>query len=200
MKNIIIAGIPLSGKTTLARKILHNYPYNLIQDDILDCAIEAMYLKYISEQNEEGAYIIKIPELIEIEDYVLERYFDISSTDNIYYGTILETYRLNMEKLKEYEENGAIVIVLGCADLTHDEFFENVRAYETPLERTYYLSNFKLDMAVKSYVKDSREQRKKCQELGLTYIETSHDREASIEKAYQIIKEKLKETKKVSID
>ena len=105
-----------------------------------------------------------------------------------------------MEKLKEYEEKGTIVIVLGCADLTKDEFFENIRTYDTPLDRTYYLSNFRLNMEIENYVEESKEHRKKCQELGLTYIETSHDRKASIEKAYQIIKEKLKEPKEVSID
>lgn len=197
MKKIIIAGIPRAGKTTLAKKIFDHYPYHLIQSDSLNAAIGEMYTKYIAKKEEKEemcTFFINSQELINIQNDVLELYFNISAQDYNYMGVILDTSCLSMKKLKEYEKEGCIVIVLGCADITTDEFIENIRTYDTPLDRTYYLGNFRLRMEIEPYVEISQKYKKECEELGLTYIETSHDREASLEKAYQIIQEKLEES------
>lgn len=194
MKKIIIAGAPRSGKTTLAKKVFSNYPYNWIQDDNLNCAIQRMYIKYMAENDGKGEYTIYLNALTEIQNYVLEKYFYFSINDYMYEGIILDTHRLSMEVLKEYENEGCIVIVLGCANITTDEFFENTRIHDTPYDRTYHLGNYRLHMELESCIELSKEYKKDCEKLGLTYIETSHNRKESLEKAYQIIKEKIEQS------
>lgn len=191
MKKIIIAGTSRSGKTTLAKKVFCNYPYNWIQSDNLDCAVEKMYLNYMAEFDGKCSYTIDVRELANIKDYLLNWYFYFSINDNIYEGVILDTCLLSMERLKKYAEEGCIVIVLGCSEITTDEFFENVRTYDTPLDRTYHLRDRRLYMELEYCIETSKEYKKDCERLGLTYIETSHNRKDNLEKAYQIIKEKL---------
>ncbi len=198
MKKIIIAGAPRTGKTTLAKRLFDHYHYNLIQGDILNSSIQFMYYSYMAEKKGDYTYIVDVPKVEEIKNYVQQMYFQICSHDDIYDGVIFDTSFPSAEKLKEYEEEGCIVVVLGCADITAEQFFENIRTYDTPLDRTYYLGNTTLHMEVKAHVKSSQKYKKECERLGLTYIETSHNRKESLEKAYQIITEKIENSPKVS--
>lgn len=193
MKKIIIAGTSRSGKTTLAKKVFCNYPYNWIQSDNLDCAIEKMYLNYMAGYDGKWSYTIDVNTLSDVKNCVLEEYFYFSTHDYVYEGVILDTHHLSMERLKKYEEEGCIVMILGCADINVDDFFENIRTYDTPLDRTYHLGDRRLYMELEHCVETSKEYKKDCERLGLTYIETSHNRKDSLEKAYQIIKEKLEQ-------
>ena len=152
----------------------------------------------MAEQRGDYTFIVDVSMIEEIKSYVQQMYFQICSHDHIYDGVILDTSFPTMERLKEYEEEGCIVIVLGCADITADQFFKNIRTYDTPLERTYYLGNTTLHMEVEAHVKSSQKYKKECERLGLIYIETSHNRKESLEKAYQIITEKIENSQKVS--
>ncbi len=191
MKKIIIAGTARVGKATLAKKIMDHYHYDLIQSDIIACTMYKMYIKYMAKQKEENHFIVNLPELTEITDYVEQAYFNTCIEDYVYTGIILDAPYLSMEMVKEYENQGCIVIVLGCADITVEKFLENIRTYDTPLDRTYHIGNTRLCMELEAHLQNSKDNREECKKLGLTYIETSQDRQASLEKAYQIIKEKI---------
>lgn len=197
MKNIIIAGIPRSGKTTLSKKLFRELRnYNLIQQDIIETAVFKMYKNNFAkiEGNEfEKTVNINISEVSRIAKELLWNIYNDSNKDDKNIGIIVDTFDINMEELKEYQDKGDIVIVLGCSKLTQEQFLNNVRKYDTPNDRTYYLGDFSLSMELEYYVKKTKEDKNKCQELGLTYIDTSHDRDIQLDKAFEIIKEKLKQ-------
>lgn len=197
MKNIIIAGIPRSGKTTLSKMLFRELQnYNLIQQDIIETAVFKMYENNFTkiEGNEfEKTVNINISEVSHIAKELLWNIYNDSNKDDKNIGIILDTFDINMKELKKYQDKGDIVIVLGCSKLTQEQFLNNVRKYDTPNDRTYYLGDFSLSMELEYYVKKTKEDKNKCQELGLTYIDTSHDRDIQLDKAFEIIKEKLKQ-------
>lgn len=197
MKNIIIAGIPRSGKTTLSKKLFRELPnYNLIQQDIIEMAVFKMYENNFTkiESNElEKTVNINVLEINLIAKELLWSIYNDSSKDDKNIGIILDTFDISIEELKEYQDKGDIIVVLGCSKLTKEQFLNNIRKYDTPNDRTYYLGEFNLSMELEYYVKKTKEDKSKCQELGLTYIDTSNNRDKQLDKALEIIKEKLKQ-------
>lgn len=197
MKNIIIAGIPRSGKTTLAKKLFRELQnYNLIQQDIIETATIRMYEKNFAKIESDGlkkTISINTSEVNRIASELLRNIYNDSINDDKNIGTILVTFDISMEELKEYKDNGDIIIVLGCSELTKEQFISNVRKYDTPNDRTYYLGNFSLSMELEYYVKKTKEDKIKCQELGLTYIDTSNNRDIQLDKAFEIVKKGLEQ-------
>lgn len=197
MKNIIIAGIPRSGKTTLAKRLFRESKnYNLIQQDIIETATNSMYKNNFAKKESDGSRMvvsINISEANSIASELLRNIYNDSINDDKNIGTILDTFDFSMEELKEYMDKGDIIIVLGCSELTKEQFFSNVRKYDTPNDRTYYLGNHSLSMELEYYVEKTKEDKIKCQDLGLTYIDTSNNRDTQLDKAFEIVKEKLKE-------
>lgn len=194
MKNIIIAGIPRSGKTTLAKKLFRKLKnYNLIQQDIISTAVDKVYNE-INERKQTGLCVhINISELNYIENILLRNVYNDSINDDNNIGTILDAYTISIEELKEYQDKGDIIIVLGCPKLTEEQFFNNIRKYDTPYDRTYYLDDYNLSRELEYYVKKTKEDKIKCERLGLTYIDTSNNRNENIEKAFELVKEKLEQ-------
>lgn len=197
MKNIIIAGIPRAGKTTLAKKVFRELQsYNLLQQDIIETAALKMYENVLAKNENDGSRkntSINIAEVNHIARELFRNIYNDSVEDDENIGIILDTCDISMEELKEYKDNGDIVIVLGCSELTEEQFFNNIRNYDTPNDRTYYTGSLFLRMEVEHYVNKTKEDKAKCQELGLTYIDTSNNRDVQLDKAFEIIKEQLKQ-------
>lgn len=195
MKNIIIAGIPRSGKTTLSKRLFRELQnYNLIQQDIIETAVFKMYKDFLAkrEGNQlEEILSINVSEVNHIAKELLQNIYNHSIQDDKNIGFILDTFGMSMEQLKEYQNKGDIIIVLGCYELTKEQFLDNIRKYDTPNDRTYYLGDFILSNELEYYVKKTKEDKNKCQELGLTYIDTSNNRDIQLNKAFEIIKDKL---------
>lgn len=192
MKNIIIAGIPRAGKTTLAKRLFKNLTnYNLIEEDILNSALMDVYKYHIAKPDENGILNINLWETNQLCDALLKRYVSYLNNCEKDIGVILDTYSLKIGELKKFSDKGDIVVVLGISSITAEEFFKNIRKYDTCEERTFYQNDFMLMNEIECYIQDSCKYKKQCDELGLVYIDTSTERDKRLDEAYQIILKKI---------
>lgn len=179
MKNIIIMGIGRAGKTTLSEMIKKKYnQYNLIHSDSIKWAIiralgkEAYYRKNIKEQKEfeHSEYFQKL---------LLEFFNSCIRNDIENYGYILESGQLQPKLVKEYiDYENTKVICLGHGELTKQDIIDLCRKNDKEDDWTYNMPDDDLSAHAEKWSKMNEELKEECPKYGITYINTSQNRES----------------------
>lgn len=203
MKNIIIAGPGRNGKTTLARKINEELGYFVINLDKLMTAFGRAYpqLDIRIAWNYEKATANIAPFLghylgmltsghgyadalnlrthaVEGNRFVLEGgHFDFGKI-----SSILRTYGI-----KELKDR-FILIGLVQNNKTADEFYDDLRKYDTEDEWTYHMGDEELRQFSEMSVSFNREMTAYMRKYGFAIYDTSTDREQVLEQIIEGIK------------
>ena len=206
MKNIIIAGCGRNGKTTLARKINEELNYFVINLDKLMTAFgkaypqlniriawdyeKAManiapflghYLGMLSSGHGYADDLNLRTHAVKGNRFVLEGgHFDF---ENI--TSIMKTY--GIEELK----NSFILIGLVQNRKTADEYFNDLRKYDTEDEWTYSFDDDELRKFSEMSVAWNREMTDYLLKYGFTIYDTSTEREQVLNQIVEDIKSKL---------
>lgn len=183
MKNILIMGIGRAGKTTLSLKIKDKYNnYNLIHSDSLKWAI-------IRAMNKEEYYIENVDKQKEYEHgeffqrTLLELFNSLIKKDKKNYGYLLESGQLHPKIVKEmidFEKTN--VICLGLGNLSVDDMVNQCLKYDTKDSWTYGLPKEYIRKHAEDWYECNEMLKKECPKYGITYIDTSKNREEILDK------------------
>lgn len=181
-KNILIMGIGRAGKTTLSKMIKDQVKsYNLIHSDSLKWAM-------IRAENKENYYRENVDKQKEFEhsEYfqrVLLEYFNSQiRKDNKKYGTILESGQLHPKIVHEMIDfDNTNVICLGLGDMQIDDMVNQCIKYDTEESWTYGLPREYLTKHANDWYNANEMLKKECPKYGITYINTSKNREKVLE-------------------
>lgn len=206
MKNIIIAGVGRNGKTTLAKKINEELDYFVINLDKLMTAFGKAYpqldiriawdyekataniapflghyLGMLSSGHGYAGDLNLHTHAVQGNRFVLEGgHYDFEVI-----ASILKTY--GIENLKD----SFILIGLVQNNKTVDEFFNDLRKYDTEDEWTYSLDDEKLRSFSETLVKWNHEFSGYLTSYGFTLYDTSGEREQVFDKIVEDIKLQL---------
>lgn len=185
MKDILILGMPRTGKTTLAgklRKELANY--DLISCDCIRNMLSNCFPQLgigpdkSAKKNEEI-----LPNCI----YKLLKYNKKRTDTEI--GFIVEGAQILPDEANRLFKD-SIIIFLGYGQKTPEELLKNIRKYDDEKQYTFKRSDNRILKELKHNVVTDKMIQEKCKIYGYPYIDTTENRENKID---EIMKKILKE-------
>lgn len=177
MKNIFIAGVAKSGKSTLARKLQEDMKYNHIPLDYFTSSLKHNFpemqitsnvvIDKISSKNL-GKLLSRVIEIIDCKDenFIIDS-AHIMPDDAVKY--------LDKEKWDIY--------YLGYPSLTAKEKLEIIRKYDSKEDWMFKRTDEELLETLGKLIDISKEMQKQCEELGVTFIDTGSNVIEAIQKA-----------------
>ena len=181
--NLIIAGVPRAGKSTVSHMLSKEFGYQHVSMDSIIAGFEKCFPE-TGVSTYCGLSSMDTLKLISSKMTPFVRaMLDSAEYDEFEPGMVLDMYQLLPEDYEKYlrDANCEIVYLL-TSDVTPQERFEIQKKYDTPKDYTFYKSDEELIEGAHYIVKQSILMKKQCEKYGLTYYETAHEREKAFKK------------------
>ncbi len=181
--NIIIAGVPRAGKSTVSHMLSKEFGYQHVSMDSIIAGFEKCFPE-TGVSTYCGLSSMDTLKLISSKMTPFVRaMLDSAEYDEFEPGMVLDMYQLLPEDYEKYlrDANCEIVYLL-TSDVTPQERFEIQKKYDTPKDYTFYKSDEELIEGAHYIVEQSILMKKQCEKYGLTYYETAHEREKAFKK------------------
>ncbi|MDE6580627.1 MAG: ATP-binding protein [Ruminiclostridium sp.] len=184
--NIIIAGVPRAGKSTVSRRLSKQYGYQNISMDSIIAGFEKCFPE-TGVNTYSGLSSMDTLRLISGKMAPFVRVMlDSGEYDEFEPGMVLDMYQLLPEDYMKYIHGANCEIVyLITSDVTPEERFSIQKKYDTEKDYTFYKSDEELREGAEYIVEQSIYIKEQCQKYGLPYIETARDREQTFQRFLQ---------------
>lgn len=176
--NIIIAGVPRAGKSTISHRLAGQYGYNHISMDSIIAGFEKCFPE-TGVNTYEGLSSMDTLHLISSKMAPFVRaMLDSGEYDEFKPGMVLDIYQLLPEDYMKYIHGANCEIVYFItSNVTPEERFAIQKRYDTEKDYTFYKSEEELREGAVYIVEQSIYIKEQCQKYGLPYFETARDRE-----------------------
>lgn len=176
--NIIIAGVPRAGKSTISHQLAKQYGYQHISMDSIIAGFEKCFPEtgvntYAGLSSMDTLHLIsgKIAPFI-------RAMLDSGEYDEFKPGMVLDIYQLLPEDYMKYIYGANCeIFYFITSDVTPEERFAIQKRYDTEKDYTFYKSDEELREGAEYIVEQSICMKEQCQKYGLLYFETARDRE-----------------------
>lgn len=181
--NIIIAGVPRAGKSTLSRRIANKYGYQHVSMDSIIAGFERNFPELnINTYADMPSFDILVNISGKIAPFI-NTMMESGEYDEFDRGMVLDVYQLLPEDFEKFvNKEFCKIYYLLTADVTPEERFLIQKKYDTRRDYSFYLSDEELREGCTYIVEQSRIIKEQCRRYGLAYYETSRDREAVFER------------------
>jgi len=180
MKNIILGGVPRSGKTLLARELCRDLGLSHLSLDSVASAFSRVFpglgITHAASSPIETSRRLSL--------FVLEwlRQLEFEGTP-----FLLEGYHLLPEDLRGLDPQRYVVAFMGYPNLKPEMKLRQTRAYAQENDWTRDLSDEELLPIIRRYVSESRMLAEACREARLLYVDTGEFFEEALEEALEVI-------------
>lgn len=187
-KYIIISGVPRAGKSTVSKRIAKQFGYQHISMDSVIAGIEKVFPEAGIDT---GASIDARTNLENISAKIapfIRAMMDSGEYDECDYGVVIDVFQLLPQDYVTYlgNKNCEIHYFLS-SDVTAEERFDLLKKYDTPDDYTYYHSDEENRKDCAEIVTISRMIKAQCEEYGVSYYETSYEREKVLEEFVNLL-------------
>lgn len=180
--NIIIAGVPRAGKSTIAHRLAVRYGYQHVSMDSIIAGFEKCFPEtgvntYAGLSSMDTLHMISG----KMAPFV-RAMLDSAEYDEFEPGMVLDMYQLLPEDYMRYiHGTNCVIYYFITSDVTPGERFEIQKRYDTEKDYTFYKSDEELRKGAVYIVEQSILMREQCLRCGLPYYETARDREQVFE-------------------
>lgn len=189
--NIIIAGVPRAGKSTISRMISKEFGYQHVSMDSINAGFERVFPElgintYADMSSLEILYNIsgKIAPFI-------KAMMDSGEYDEFDRGMVLDIYQLLPDDYIKYLSGANCeIFYFITSDITPEERFKIQKAHDTEKDYTFYKSDEEIREGCEYIVEQSKLIKEQCTKNGLPYFETATDREKVFEQFIQFLHNK----------
>ena len=176
--NIIVAGVPRAGKSTVSHLLATKYGYQHVSMDSIIAGFEKCFPEtgvstYCGLSSMDTLRMISgkmapfVRAMLESGEY-----------DEHEPGMVLDMYQLLPEDYDKYIRGANCDIVYFItSDVTPEERFRIQKKYDTEKDYTFYKPDEELREGAEYIVEQSILMKAQCEKLGLPYYETARDRE-----------------------
>lgn len=191
--NIIVAGVPRAGKSTVSRQLSARYGYQQICMDTIIAGFERCFPE-TGVNTYCGLSSLETLQLISGKMAPFVRaMLDSGEYDEFAPGMVLDMYQLLPEDyMKHIHGANCEIVYLITSDVTPEERFAIQKRYDTEKDYTFYKSDEELREGAVYLVEQSRIMRDQCRRYGLPYFETARDRERVLEQFLRSVGERLR--------
>lgn len=177
-KNIIVAGVPRAGKSTISREISKKYGHQHISMDSIIAGFERCFPQLgINTYADMSSMDILINISGKIAPFINAM---MSSGEYEEFGdnAVFDVYQLLPEDfIKHIDRDYCDIFYLITSDVTPDERFEIQKKYDTPKDYTFYKSDEELREGSVYLVEQSKLIKEQCLKYNLPFYETAKNRE-----------------------
>ncbi len=176
--NIIIAGVPRAGKSTVSHLLSREYGYQHVSMDSIIAGFERCFPE-TGVSTYQGLSSLETLRLISSKMAPFVRaMLDSGEYDEFAPGMVLDMYQLLPEDFDNYIRGANCEIVYFItSDVTPEERFLIQKKYDTEKDYTFYKPDEELREGAEYIVEQSILMKEQCIEYGLPYYETARERE-----------------------
>jgi 2-phosphoglycerate kinase len=187
MKNIILGGVPRSGKSLLARLLCRDLGLSHLSLD----SLVSTFSRVFPGLGVTHAASNPIESSRRLSSFVLEwlRHLEYEETP-----FLLEGYHLLPEDLRNLDRQRYVVAFMGYPNLKPEIKLRQTRAFVRPNDWTRDLSDEELLPIFRRYVSESRMLADACREDRLLYVDTGEAFEEALEEAFEVISLRAEES------
>ena len=181
--NIIIAGVPRAGKSTVSHLLSKKYGYQHISMDSIIAGFEKCFPE-TGVNTYQGLSSLETLRVISGKMAPFDRaMLDSSEYDEFEPGMVLDMYQLLPEDYDKHIRGANCEIAYFItSDVSPEERFLIQKKYDTEKDYSFYKSDEELREGAECIVEQSIIMRKQCEQLGLKYYETATEREQNIQR------------------
>lgn len=181
--NIIIAGVPRAGKSTVSHLLSKQYGYQHISMDSIIAGFEKCFPE-TGVNTYQGLSSLETLRVISGKMAPFVRaMLDSSEYDEFEPGMVLDMYQLLPEDYDKHIRGANCEIAYFItSDVSPEERFLIQKKYDTEKDYSFYKSDEELREGAECIVEQSIIMRKQCERLGLKYYETATEREQNIQR------------------
>ena len=181
--NIIIAGVPRAGKSTVSHLLSKKYGYQHISMDSIIAGFEKCFPE-TGVNTYQGLSSLETLRVISGKMAPFVRaILDSSEYDEFEPGMVLDMYQLLPEDYDRHIRGANCEIAYFItSDVSPEERFLIQKKYDTEKDYSFYKSDEELREGAECIVEQSIIMRKQCEQLGLKYYETATEREQNIQR------------------
>jgi len=179
--NIIIAGVPRAGKSTMSHMLSREFGYQHVSMDAIIASIETVFpeldIKWWPCTAEESEGIDVLRNSSEKIALLIKSMIESGEYDEFEPGMIVDVYQLLPEHYIKYlkGKNCEIAYFL-TSDVTPEERFALHRLHDTEKDYTFCFSDDDMRSHCAYVVEKSLYFKNQCIEFGLPYYETARNR------------------------
>ncbi len=176
--NIIIAGVPRAGKSTVSYMLFRKYGYQHVSMDTIIAGFEKCFPE-TGVSTYQGLSSLETLRVISSKMAPFVRaMLDSGEYDEFTPGMVLDMYQLLPEDYDRYIRGANCEIVYFItSDVTPEERFIIQKKYDTEKDYTFYKSDEELREGAEYIVEQSILIKEQCKKYGLRYYETARERE-----------------------
>jgi len=177
-QNIIIAGSPRAGKSTISNRITKKYGYQQI---CMDSIITGFKNNFPELGIDPDADIDPIERLKNISGKIapfINSMMESGEYNEFEKGMVIDVSQLlPNDFIKSINKSFCDIFYFVTADVSADERYNILKEFDTKKDYTYYESENVLRKYCENYVLESKYFMEECLKYGLPFFETSKNRE-----------------------
>ncbi|MBQ9834526.1 MAG: hypothetical protein IJO33_04975 [Bacilli bacterium] len=174
MKNIFIAGVARSGKSTLAKKLKEDKEYNHIPLDYFTSS-----LKHNFPQTNIVSNVVINEESSKNLSLLLSRVIEIMNNQEEKF-IIDSAHILPQDIIKYLDKDKWDIYFVGYPNIPAEEKLAIIRKYDSEFDWTFKKSDEELLDILEQLIHLSKKIEEECKRYGITFIDTSNDISAAI--------------------
>ena len=176
--NMIIAGVPRAGKSTISHILSKEYGFQHVSMDSIIAGFEKCFPD-TGVNTYQGLSSLDTLRVISSKMAPFVRaMLDSGEYDEFAPGMVLDMYQLLPEDYDKYIRGANCEIVYFItSDVTPEERFLIQKKYDTEKDYTFYKSDEELREGAEYIVEQSLLMKNQCEKYGLPYYETARERE-----------------------
>ena len=193
--NIIIAGVPRAGKSTMSNMLSWKFGYQHVSMDSIIAGIESVFpelgIKWWPSNAEKSESIAIFRNASEKVTLFIKAMLESGEYDEFTPGMVADVYQLLPEHYIKYlsGKNYDIAYFI-TSDVTPEERFAIHRKYDTEKHYSFNFSDDEMLNHCISVIDRSQFLKEQCLKYNLPYFETARDREKVFEQFVQFISDK----------
>jgi len=174
-KSLLIIGHPRSGKTTLGNMIADNRNFSMLTVDALIQTFKAILPELGMHHEPEQSEAAFAPFLFKYMDWIMHK--------SVYRQYVIETCHVGPKSAEEMMNKDKYrLVVLGSPSLTPEQYAEAIRKNDKSFDWTAKKDDAELLQIAESFINKANQLKSECDDLGITFIDTSFDREEKFTK------------------
>jgi len=186
--NIIIAGIPRAGKSTISHILSKKFGYQHVSMDSINAGFEKVFPELGIDTSSDMPSMEKLRKISSKIALFIKAMMDSGEYDEFQPGMVLDVYQLLPEDYMKYLHGGNCeIFYFITSDVTPEERFSILKTYDTEKDYTFNKPEYELREGCVELVEESKFIKDQCIKYNLTYYETAKKREEVFEQFVQLL-------------
>ena len=179
--NIIIAGVPRAGKSTMSNMLSRRFGYQHVSMDAIMAGLETVFpelgIKWWPSSDDKSENMERYRNASEKVALFIKAMLESEEYDEFKPGMVVDVYQLLPEHyIKHLSDKNCQIAYFITSDVTPDERFAIHRKYDTEKHYTFEFTDEEMLSHCTFVIERSRFLKEQCIKFGLPYYETAKDR------------------------